>query len=89
VISRRTARFNKAFASLPPQIQEAARTAYRQFQEDPSHPSLHLKQVHPSQPIYSARISLQYRTLAVREGDTYVWFWIGSHAEYDQMIRRR
>ena len=88
MISRRTARFKKAFASLPADIQEAARIAYRQFRDDPTHPSLHLKQVHPSQPIYSARISLRYRALAVREGDTYVWFWIGSHSDYDQLIRR-
>ena len=25
----------------------------------------------------------------VAEGDTYYWFWIGTHAEYDQILRRR
>jgi hypothetical protein len=89
VISRRTARFKKAFESLPADIQEAARIAYQQFRDEPTHPSLHLKQVHPSQPIYSARISLHYRALAVREGDTFVWFWIGSHSDYDRLIKRR
>ena len=89
MISRRTTRFKKAFASLPTEIQEAARIAYRQFRDDPAHPGLHLKQVHPSKPIYSARISLHYRALAVREGDTFVWFWIGSHSDYDQLIKRR
>ena len=88
MISRRTARFRKAFASLPAEIQEAARGAFRQFQDDPSHPSLHLKQVHPSEPIHSARVGLHYRALAVRDGDTFIWFWIGSHSDYDQMIKR-
>ena len=73
---------------MPTEIQEAARVAYRQFRNDPAHPSLHLKQVHPSQPIYSARISLQYRALALRDGETFVWFWIGSHSDYDKLIKR-
>ena len=89
MISRRTARFKKAFASLPAETRESARTAYRQFRDDPTHPSLHLKQVHPSEPIYSARIGLHYRALAMREGDTFVWFWIGSHSAYDQLIKRK
>jgi len=25
--------------------------------------------------------------LAVEIDDVYVWFWIGSHAEYDRLIR--
>lgn len=87
MISRRTARFKKAFASLPAEIQEAARTAYRQFLDDPTHPSLRLEHVHPSQPIYSARIGLHYRALALREVDTFVR--IGSHSDYDQLIKRK
>lgn len=37
--------------------------------------------------IYSARVGLGYRALAVRDGDDVVWFWIGTHADYDQLIR--
>jgi hypothetical protein len=88
VISRRTPRFKKAFSELPQEIKDAARESYRRFRDDPSHPSLHLKQVHPSEPIYSVRISLQYRALAVKEGNTYVWFWIGSHSQYDALLKR-
>ena len=62
--------------------------AYRLFRQDPSHGSLRFKLVHPSLPIYSVRIGLGYRALGVREGDTVVWFWIGSHAEYDQLLTR-
>ena len=88
MISRRTPRFKKAFSELPQEIKDAARESYRRFRDDPSHPSLHLKQVHPSEPIYSVRISLQYRALAVKEGNTYVWFWIGSHSQYDVLLKR-
>jgi hypothetical protein len=37
-------------------------------------------------PIFSARVGLGYRTLGVQEGDDIVWFRIGSHAEYDQLL---
>jgi hypothetical protein len=36
--------------------------------------------------IYSARIGLGYRALGVRQGSTIVWFWIGSHADYDRLV---
>ena len=39
-------------------------------------------------PIFSARVSLGYRALAIREEDTWVWFWIGSHSDYDQLLSR-
>jgi len=73
---------------LPPQVQAQARLAYQVFQRDPFHPSLRFKQVHPSRPIYSARVGLAYRALAVRAGEDVVWFWIGSHAEYDDLLDR-
>jgi len=42
--------------------------------------------VHPTEPVYSVRISLDYRALGVRDGDTVVWFWIGSHADHDRLL---
>lgn len=84
--SRTTAKFRKAFANLPDSVQKQARQAYRQFQQDTSHPSLRFKQVHPTLPIYSARVSKSYRAVGQRDGDTMVWFWIGSHAEYDKFL---
>jgi len=58
------------------------------FRQDPFHPSLRFKQVHASRPIFAARVGLAYRALAVREGDEVIWFWIGSHAEYDHLLDR-
>jgi hypothetical protein len=46
------------------------------------------KQVHAQRPIDSARVGHGYRALAVREGEDLVWLWIGSHAEYDQLLSR-
>jgi hypothetical protein len=47
---------------------------------------LRFKQVHASRPIFSARVGLAYRALGVQVGDEMIWFWIGSHADYDQMV---
>ena len=52
----------------------------------PLHPGLRFKQVHPTLPIYSVRVSLDYRALGVREGDSVIWFWIGSHSEYERLL---
>ena len=37
---------------------------------------------------WSARVSLDYRALAVRDGDDLLWFCIGHHREYDRLIGR-
>jgi hypothetical protein len=88
VKSRTSERFRLALARLPGRVQDRAREAYRLFLRDPAHPSLRFKAVHSSRPIYSVRIGLGYRALGVRTGDEMVWFWIGSHAEYDQLLRQ-
>ncbi|PSR05097.1 MAG: hypothetical protein BRD50_01855 [Bacteroidetes bacterium SW_11_45_7] len=83
-----TDRFRKAFAKLPSHVQEKARSTYRLWREDPQHPSLQFKQVHASEPIYSVRIGLGYRALGVLQNDRMIWFWIGSHESYNEMIKR-
>lgn len=84
--SRTTAQFRKQFANLPKPIQEQTRQAYRQFKQDPSYPSLRFKKVHPTLPIYSARINRDYRVVGQLEEDTVIWFWVGSHAEYNLLL---
>ena len=73
---------------MPAHVQDQAQDAYRRFQSDPYHPGLHFKQVHPSMPVHSVRVTAAYRALGVRDGDTVVWFWIGSHADYDRLVSR-
>lgn len=78
--------FRAAFARLPEAVRHQARIAYRLFQQNPHHPSLHFKPIAPS--IYSVRVGLHYRALGTQiSGNTIVWFWIGSHAEYDRLIQ--
>lgn len=86
--SQTTIQFRKQFSALPKQIQEQTRKAYRQFQNDFSHPSLRFKKIHSQLPIYSARINKDYRVVGQLEQDTVIWFWIGSHAEYDLLLNQ-
>lgn len=85
--SRTTLRFRESYKNLPAQIRSSASKAYKVWQKDHKHPSLQFKKIHRTQPIYSVRISLAWRALGVKQGDTMIWFWIGSHAEYDKLIR--
>lgn len=84
--SRTTFAFRKAFSDLPQQVQEQTRDAYRQFKRNSGHPSLRFKKVHPELPIYSARINRDYQAVGQLAGDTMIWFWVGSHSEYDQLL---
>ncbi len=80
--------FRKRLDELPATIQEQAARAYALWRADPHHPSLQLKKVSPTQPIYSARVGMGHRALGLREADQMVWFWIGTHAEYDEILKR-
>lgn len=84
--SRATRRFWASYRDLPTEIQEAARKAYRLFREDAQHPSLQFKKVHVREPVFSVRVTLGCRALGLFDGDEIVWFWIGTHAEYDRLL---
>ena len=87
--SVRTRQFDKLFDGLPADVQGDATEAYKQFASDPAYPGLRLEPVHGrrGQGYYSARVDSHYRSLAKRLPDTWLWFWIGSHAEYDKLLQ--
>jgi hypothetical protein len=86
VISHLTAEFRECFQRLPKRIQATARKNYALWKQDPAHSSLEFKRVHARRPIYSVRVGIGWRALGIREGETVVWFWIGSHSVYDKLI---
>jgi hypothetical protein len=86
--SKRTAQFRRLFDQLPHDIQQLAHHAYQQFLADPSYPGLDFKQVSKKGPTYSVRVGIHYRALAIRSADYWLWFWIGSHAEYDRLLQQ-
>jgi hypothetical protein len=83
--SRTTRQFWRDFAALPQDAQREAKRAFRLFTSNPSHPGLHFKKLEGEGAIYSARIGLDYRALAVVSKGRAIWFWIGRHAEYDRL----
>ena len=87
--SRANHRFWGLFRGLPPEIQGHAREAYRTFLANPRHPGLQFKRVNGEQPIYSVRVTRDYRAVGVLTGDTVTWFWIGNHADYDRLLAGR
>lgn len=87
MISHITSDFRAAFARLPEHVRRQARAAYHLFCQDPHHPSLQFKSIVPS--IYSVRIGPHYRALGKRREDTIIWYWIGSHADYDRLWKRQ
>ena len=88
MISHTTQSFRKALSKLPDSVRSQARVAYRQFLEDPCYPSLQFKCVHETEPIYSARINIDYRAVGIVNNSEIVWFWVGSHSEYDKLLKR-
>lgn len=86
--STTTSQFHKLFARLPKNVKRQAREAYKLFMQDPAHPGLHFKAVHPTRPIYSIRVSRNYRALGEREADEITWLWIGGHDDYEKLLKR-
>lgn len=82
---RATRDFWKAYQRLPLQTQQQARKQYRLIKQNPQHPSLRFKRIGA---LWSARVNDNYRALAIKRGDAYLWFWIGAHHEYDKIIVR-
>ena len=78
-----TPRFWQGYRQLPEEIRQLADRCYEMLRQDPYHPSLHFKKVGR---FWSVRVGLHYRALAIEQGADVVWFWIGTHAEYDKLI---
>ena len=76
-------RFWTVYDGLPDSIRRLADANFDLLKRDPCHPSLQFKKVGK---YWSVRVGLRYRALAVEADDAYVWFWIGSHADYDRLI---
>ncbi len=81
---RASGRFWDAYNKLGPDIQALADKQFEVLKRDPRHPSLQFKKVGK---IWSARVNLAIRALAVEDGEDFVWFWIGDHREYERLIR--
>lgn len=71
------------YKELPLFIQKLADRNFAYLKTNPKHPSLHLKKVGK---YWSARVGKKYRVLGVKIEEGLIWFWIGTHAEYDKLV---
>ena len=83
---RASQRFWQLYGNLPKEVRKRADKNFEILKSDPQHPSLHFKKVDVDRKIWSVRISLQYRALGVEKPDGILWFWIGSHTDYDKIV---
>lgn len=76
-------RFWRYYRALPEAVRKLADKNFELLKEDPHYPSLHYKKIDR---LWSVRVGAHYRALGLDSGDTIVWFWIGSHADYDKLV---
>ena len=85
-----TLQFRKQYAKLPANIQESVKDSCRLFDKNPQHRSL---RPHPLEDrkngchyndSHSVSATAQHRAIyVVNEDGINVWYWIGTHADYD------
>lgn len=70
---------------LPPPVQKIARKNFKLWQKNPALKSLGFKKIKPD--LWSVRAGSGFRALATFEDGCCLWFWIGTHDEYERLIR--
>jgi hypothetical protein len=81
-----TPEFWECYRQLPKEIQELANKNYELLKADPKHPSLHFKKIGR---LWSVRVGKNYRALGFDKPKGVLWFWIGSHGNYDAILTQR
>ena len=80
-----TPSFRKLYAALPNAVQKLADEKYRLFKQDPFHPLLEFR---AKGKVWTVAIGRSYRAIARRFGNDLHWVWIGSHEDYNNVLRR-
>ncbi len=75
--------FWQHYRQLPTEVRALADKNFQLLKADPRHPSLHFKRIGR---LWSARVGAHHRALGLDRPEGVVWFWIGSHADYDKLL---
>lgn len=86
MIHRTTERFWQCYENLPREVRKLADKNFRLLKSNPRHPSLQFKKI---EKLWSARVGRAHRALAVEDGEDFIWVWIGTHGEYEKMLKGR
>jgi hypothetical protein len=77
------------FRQLPERVQRTAKKNYKLWKDNSSHPSLEFKEVNQEDQIWSIRVGIGWRALGrIKSKNVIIWFWIGSHGEYDKLLKK-
>lgn len=94
--NRTTEQFRELFAGLPSHVQELVRGAAGIFNENPTHPSLRHHELEDTKKgehvpgSFSVSITMRYRAIYVTgDNGINVWYWVGTHADYDTYVGRK
>ena len=80
-----TSGFWKLFRELPVEVQDLAIEKYELFKQDPHHPSLGFQ---AKGRVWTVDIGRSYRAIAIKTENELSWFWIGSHEDYNKVLKR-
>lgn len=75
--------FWRLYRQLPAEVRALADKNFKLLKADPKHPSLHFKKIGR---LWSVRVGAHHRALGLDKPEGVVWFWIGSHADYDKLL---
>ena len=75
--------FWRLYRQLSPEVRALADKNFKLLKADPKHPSLHFKKIAR---LWSVRVGAHYRALGLDKSEGVVWFWIGSHSDYDKLL---
>ena len=81
-------RFWKHYQELPEEVRKLADKNYEILSTNPFHPSLHFKKVGRTRQLWSVRVGESYRALGAEKSEGIVWFWIGTHEDYDKILKK-
>lgn len=84
--SRAIASFWHGYNRLPTVVQQLADKQYRLWLTNPHHPSIRFKKAGS---YWTARITDDYRAVGIMDEGTIIWFFIGTHSEYNRILKKK
>jgi len=78
-----TPSFWEKYYKLPIEVKKLADKQFELLKSNLHHPSLKLKNIGN---LWSVRIGQKHRALGINQDTDIIWFWIGSHSDYNKMI---
>ena len=76
--------FWSLYEKLPLAIQKSADNSFMTIKQHPNHPLLRLVR---NDNLVSMRIGSRCRAIGVEEGETTVWFWIGTYKQFSNFYK--